>query len=466
MMNAFKVLVVDDDSHVCESVRELLAEQGFQVAVATSLSQAIQTVEKNPYEFAVAVIDLKLGEQDGLQLVEKVIKLNSDIAVAIYSGYGSVENVKQTFKAGAVDFIEKGGNRLDLLSTIKSLYNKFEETRSVTPFQPNTANEKLISLSGMVGRSNEMVEVVKAIFKFKSSDATVLIEGENGTGKDLAAKAVYQNSGRKNKPFVAVNLAAVNDGTEESELFGHVKGAFTSAIKDKKGLFEMANGGTLFLDEVGEAKPSLQAKLLRVLQDGTFIPVGSELSRQVDVRVIAATNRDLKKMVKSGLFREDLYYRLNVLNIRVPALRERTEDIEPLVSFFSQKLSERTGVKKRFLVRTIKQMEKYPWPGNIRELENMVENLWVMCDEPKIEPRHLDGKFFQKQEDGQNLPIVSTWQDFESWIRNKKIEFINQKLSQSRNKSEAAAKLGLPPSSLHHIMKIIGMYSNDNSEVS
>jgi two-component system response regulator HupR/HoxA len=252
----------------------------------------------------------------------------------------------------------------------------------------------------MIGKSKPMQSLYSLLDKIKYADTTVLIQGENGTGKELIAKAIHYNSHRKDKAFVIQNCSAFNDNLLESELFGHVKGSFTGALKDKKGLFEMADKGTFFLDEIGDTSPTMQVKLLRVLQEGTFTPVGSTEVRKVDVRIVAATNRNLKEMVEQGTFREDLYYRLNVINLRVPPLRERKEDIPLLVEAFLQKSSEAGGVSRRTLTkRALEKLYDYPWPGNVRELQNEMERVVVLAgDEAKILPEMLSSKILETAE--------------------------------------------------------------------
>ncbi len=252
----------------------------------------------------------------------------------------------------------------------------------------------------MIGKSKSMQTLYSLLDKIKFSETTVLIQGENGTGKELIAKSIHYNSQRKDRPFVIQNCSAFNDNLLESELFGHTKGAFTGAIKDKKGLFEMANFGTFFLDEIGDTSPTMQVKLLRVLQEGTFIPVGSTQQRKVDVRILAATNRDLKKMVADGTFREDLYYRLNVINIRVPTLKDRKEDIPLLSEFFLEKACERSKVPKKILTkRALEKLYDYNWPGNVRELQNEMERILVVSgNETKITADLLSGKIVEKSQ--------------------------------------------------------------------
>lgn len=306
----------------------------------------------------------------------------------------------------------------------------------------------------MIGKSKPMQALYTLLDKIKTADSTVLIQGENGTGKELIAKSIHYNSPRKDKPFVLQNCSAFNDNLLESELFGHVKGSFTGAIKDKKGLFEIADKGTFFLDEIGDTSPQMQVKLLRVLQEGTFTPVGSTEMKKVDVRIIAATNRNLREMVEKGTFREDLYYRLNVINIRVPPLRERKEDIPLLSEFFLQRVCESNGVQRRTLTkRALELLYDYQWPGNVRELQNEVERVVVLAgDETKISPEMLSPKIFEliqnTKHQGSRLQgkLKDAMEDLER-------DMIREGLRRTGwNKSKLAKELGISRAGL--IMKV------------
>lgn len=306
----------------------------------------------------------------------------------------------------------------------------------------------------MIGKSKPMQSLYALLDKIKGADSTVLIQGENGTGKELIAKAIHYNSNRKDKAFVIQNCSAFNDNLLESELFGHVKGSFTGALKDKKGLFEMADKGTFFLDEIGDTSPTMQVKLLRVLQEGTFIPVGATESRKVDVRIVAATNRNLKEMVEAGTFREDLYYRLNVINLRVPPLRERKEDIPLLAEFFMGKSSDSNGGGKRQLTkRALEKLYDYPWPGNVRELQNEMERLVVLAgDELKILPEMLSPKILEVSEKSkvQGARLQGKLKDA---LEDLEREMIREGLRRTGwNKSKLAKELGISRAGL--IMKV------------
>jgi transcriptional regulator with GAF, ATPase, and Fis domain len=307
----------------------------------------------------------------------------------------------------------------------------------------------------MIGKSKPMQALYSLLDKIKTADSTVLIQGENGTGKELIAKAIHYNSNRKDKPFVIQNCSAFNDNLLESELFGHVKGSFTGAIKDKKGLFEMADKGTFFLDEIGDTSPTMQVKLLRVIQEGTFTPVGSTEMRKVDVRIVAATNRNLKEMVEQGTFREDLYYRLNVINIRVPPLRERKEDIPLLAEFFLQKASEAQGLNRKYFLtkRALEKLYDYAFPGNVRELQNEMERAVVLAgEETKILPEMLSGKILESTEKSkvQGARLQGKLKDA---LEDLEREMIKEGLRRTGwNKSKLAKELGISRAGL--IMKV------------
>lgn len=306
----------------------------------------------------------------------------------------------------------------------------------------------------MIGKSKPMQSLYALMEKIKGADSTVLVQGENGTGKELIAKSIHYNSHRKDKPFVIQNCSAFNDNLLESELFGHVKGSFTGALKDKKGLFEMADKGTFFLDEIGDTSPQMQVKLLRVLQEGTFMPVGATESRKVDVRIVAATNRNLKEMVEQGTFREDLYYRLNVINIRVPALRERKEDIPFLVDFFLGKIHDTQGGPKRQITkRALEKLYDYPWPGNVRELQNEIERLCVLSgDEVKLMAELLSPKVLEAGEKNkvQGSRLQGKLKDA---LEDLEREMIREGLRRTGwNKSKLAKELGISRAGL--IMKV------------
>jgi two-component system, NtrC family, response regulator AtoC len=372
-----RVLVVDDEENIRLVLRTLLRKNGYEAEVAASAEEALALTEEFSPDFVIA--DVRMGGMSGIDLTRALSERGSSATVIVMSAYGSLELALEAMKAGAYDYIAKPFKQDEVLLTLR----KAEERESLRR-ENRALREQVRSTStfeAMIGRSAQIREVFRTIDKAAGFDTTVLIQGESGTGKELVARALHDRGRRKDRSFVAVNCGAIPDTLLESELFGHRRGAFTDASTDKPGLFEEAHEGTLFLDEIGELPLATQVKLLRVVQEGTLRRLGDTRDREVDVRVIAATVRDLKEEVDENRFREDLYYRLNVLTIHVPPLRERKDDIALLVDFFVEKSNARLGTAIRGLdARAKKLMLGYHWPGNVRELENVIERAIVLAD--------------------------------------------------------------------------------------
>lgn len=334
-----KILLVDDDQMIAEDFKRTLAsEPMFELSWVSSGAEAIKAISKTPRGYSVIIMDYLMPKMDGAETTKELLKINPDLLIAMYSGDQTREAIKTSHSAGAVEFLDKGISQSRLIESLKSFCKKFEDTYQVLQSEdsPNQLEEVIKSV-GMIGRSPKLAETARIIKSAAPSDCNVVIFGETGTGKELIARAIHNLSLRKTRPFIPINVATLSPELFESEMFGHIKGSFTGAVTDKVGKFKLAHGGTIFLDEIAELKPDLQARLLRVLQDGDFFPVGSNKPEKVDVRVIAASNIELEKAVKAGNFREDLFYRLNVLKIKTYPLRERIEDIRPLVLFFQRK---------------------------------------------------------------------------------------------------------------------------------
>ncbi len=376
-MSLGKILVVDDDRNLIELIRMRLETAGYDVITAVEADEA---VEKQKAEMAdLAIVDLQLAQSDGISLMEELHLIVPQMPVIILTGYGSIESAVDAIKRGAHNYLIKPFEPQDLLFHIKTaienrrLSSEIERLKGLLETRYNFSN--------IVARSDKMQKVLEAVSRIARTDSTVLLLGESGTGKDLIAKAIHLASDRKEKPFVPINCAAVPETLLESNLFGHEKGAFSGAIREAKGMFLKANGGTIFLDEIGDMPIAIQAKILRVLQERHFYPVGSEKLIEVDVRIIVATNKNLEEQVKQGLFREDLYYRIHVIPIHLPPLRERKEDIPLLATHFLEKSSRL--VKKEIKGLTPQAIQKlllYDWPGNVRELENVIEYAAAMTD--------------------------------------------------------------------------------------
>lgn len=376
-MSLGKLLVVDDDRNLVELIQMRLEKADYEVETSLNEDEAVEKAREQVFD--LALVDLQLVNKDGITLMEELHRILPEMPVIILTAYGSIESAVDAIKRGAYSYLTKPFEHRDLLLQIQ----KAIENRRLT-----TEIERLKGLLGerfsyanVVTRSERMQKVLESISRIASTESTVLLLGESGTGKDLIAKVIHLASDRKDKPFVAINCAALPETLLESNLFGHEKGAFSGAIRSVKGLFLQANEGTIFLDEIGDMPLSIQAKVLRVLQDKHFYPVGSERLVGVDVRIIVATNKNLEEQVKQGLFREDLYYRIHVIPIHLPPLRDRKEDIPLLVDHFLDKFREK--VKKDIKGLTPQAMQKlmlHDWPGNVRELENIIEYAAAMTD--------------------------------------------------------------------------------------
>ena len=376
-----KILVVDDDKNLLELVKMRLESSGYEVTTALQEEDAIEAVKSQVFD--LSVVDLQLIHRDGISLMEELHLILPDMPVIILTAYGTIESAVEAMKRGAYSYLTKPFEPQDLLLQIERALENRRLTSEIQRLKGLL--EERYDFTNMVARSEKMKRVLEMVSQIAKTESTVYIKGESGTGKELIAKSIHLASDRKNKSFVAINCAALPETLMESELFGHEKGAFTGAIRTKKGLFVQAHEGTLFLDEIGDMPLSIQAKLLRALQERQFYPVGSERPVEVDVRVIVATQKDLEGHVKQGLFREDLFYRIHVIPIYLPSLRERKEDIPPLVEYFLKKFSRQ--MKKEVKGLTPQAMQKlmlYEWPGNVRELENTIEYAVAMTQQDII----------------------------------------------------------------------------------
>lgn len=369
-----KILIIEDEAAIRRVLVKILSEEneGYEVAEAEDGLVGIESIKKEDYDLILC--DIKMPKMDGVEVLEAVKKLKPEIPIVMISGHGDLDTAVNTMRLGAFDYISKPPDLNRLLNTVRIALDRKELVVENTRLK-----KKVGQKYEMVGASNAIAQIKDMIEKVAPTEARVLITGHNGTGKELVAHWLHQKSERANGPMIEVNCAAIPSELIESELFGHVKGAFTSAAKDRAGKFEAANGGTIFLDEVGDMSLSAQAKVLRALQENKVQRVGSDKDIKVDVRVIAATNKDLKKEIEEGRFREDLYHRLAVILIRVPALNERRDDIPLLVDYFTQKIAEEHGTsEKKFSEKALKLLQDYDWTGNIRELRNVVERLIIL----------------------------------------------------------------------------------------
>lgn len=370
-----KILIIDDERAIRRALREILEFEDFQVDEAENGVEGLEKAKNTLYD--IIFCDIKMPQMDGMEVLDALIAQKIDTPVIMISGHGNIETAVDAIKKGAFDFIEKPLDLNRILVTIRNAKDRVvlvEETK-----QLKTTVRKFKG-SSIIGETEGIIKIKEMIEKVAPSDARVLITGANGSGKELVARSLHDLSNRKKMPFVEVNCAAIPSELIESELFGHEKGAFTSAVKDKKGKFELSSGGTLFLDEIGDMSPSAQAKVLRALQENVIQRVGSERDIKIDTRIVAATNKDLRQEIAEGRFREDLYHRLAVILIHVPSLNERREDIPMLAEYFIALVCSEHGIpKKEFTDEALVELQQTDWTGNIRELRNIVERLVILC---------------------------------------------------------------------------------------
>jgi len=383
-----KVMVVDDEVTMVQMVTEVLRAEGHQVVPFSSGHAALEAIETQAPDLVIADLNLEKSRTQGLEILQKARALNPPAVVIVITGFGTVESAVEAMKKGAYDYIEKPFKIDDLKLCIQRALS-YNKAISENVYLRRQLKEKY-QFKQIVGTSGRMQEVFRVIEKVADTDSTILILGESGTGKELVARALHFNSRRQFAPFIPVNCSALPENLLESELFGHRRGAFTGAVNDKKGLFQEADGGTIFLDEVGSMPPLLQSRLLRVLQDKEVRKVGDNTPVYVNVRVLAATNEPLEQKIKNGTFREDLYYRLNVIPLRLPSLRERKEDVPLLVAhFLKRKISAQTGQPFQVTRHAMGALCAYDWPGNVRELENVIERACALCENGVIQVSDL-----------------------------------------------------------------------------
>jgi DNA-binding NtrC family response regulator len=454
-----RILVVDDERIVCESCQRILEEESYEVECVLSGQEAIERMKADPFD--IVITDLKMPGVDGMEVLKSIREDYPDTVVIMITGFSTVETAVEAMKLGAFDYIPKPFTPDEVSIVVK----KALETRSLlleNIYLRQELREKY-GFHNIVGKSKKMQEIYRVIAKVAMTDSTVLIYGQSGTGKELIARAVHFNSPRREKPFVPVDCAVLSENLLESELFGHIRGSFTGAVSTKPGLFEVADGGTLFLDEVGNISLAIQAKLLRVLQEREFTPVGGTKPKKVDIRLIAATNKDLEKMIHDETFREDLYYRLNIVPITLPLLKDRQEDIPLLASHFLKKYAEEMGkVIKGFTPEAMKRLMKYSWPGNVRELENVVERSVVMIDDEMVRPEHLILPRTQEREEPMEVQAPHTsdeLKEIKKHLREKAVEdveraFVISALERNKwNVTRAAEEVGMLRPNFQALMK-------------
>jgi two-component system nitrogen regulation response regulator NtrX len=450
---ARSILVVDDEASIIQSLDGVLSDEGFDVQNAANGLEALERIEDEIPD--LVLLDIWMPDLDGIETLVKIKETYPHLQVVMMSGHGTIETAVKATKLGAYDFIEKPLSLEKVLLTIQNAleHNRLEE-------EINLLKEKEKGRHRITGSSEAIRDLKEQIRIVAPTNAWVLISGENGTGKELVAHTIHQLSRRSQKPMVEVNCAAIPEELIESELFGHEKGAFTGAGGMRRGKFDLAHEATLFLDEIGDMSLKAQSKTLRILQEQKFERVGGSKTIRVDVRVIAATNKDLEAEIEKGTFREDLYFRLNVIPIRVPPLRERVEDIPALLEEFTREVSLNTSLPaKRFSEESVRLLQQYHWPGNVRELKNLVERLVIMTASDEIQPSDIPPPFNRGEAGGEDREVSSA--DFDTY-REAKAEFekafISKKLKEyNGNVSQTAEAIGIERSNLHKKIKAYGL---------
>ena len=445
-----RILIIDDEAAIRESLDTLLTLEGFTVSMAADGAAGLDLVSRNEYD--LLLLDLALPGETGIDLLPRITAIQQNLPIIMITAYGTMGNVVDAIRAGAENFVQKPWDNEKLLADIRTAIARHRAEEEVV--QLKRTLKQRYNFENIVGKSDPMLRLFDVVAQIAPSRSTVLLQGESGTGKELIAKAIHSNSPRRDKPFVAVNTGAVPSELLESTLFGHVKGAFTSAVSAKKGLFEVANGGTLFLDEIGTMGMDMQAKILRVLQDRRFMHLGGTTEIQVDVRIVAATNVNLQEAVREGRFREDLFYRLNVICLELPPLRSRREDIPLLAAHFLRYYADENGTENRSLSpEALRVLMDYEWPGNVRELENAMERGVVLSTTrtitPDLLPSQLTGSTYSASllDHKPDASLFDLMEEIERRIISDRLERCHW------NQTEAAEHFKIPLSTLNQKIK-------------
>jgi DNA-binding NtrC family response regulator len=438
------LLIADDDPVARDLLAEVLAREGYRVRAAAGGKECLRLAEGEPFD--LALIDLRMPDLDGLQVLKRLASIQPGVPVLILTAFATIETAIEAIRAGAYDYLSKPFRMEEIRVVVQRTLEARRLARENRQYRQELRER--FGVENLVGHSPQMVEIYKLVARVANLDATVLIQGETGTGKELVARAIHYASPRADRPFVVVDCAALPETLFESELFGHERGAFTGAVAARRGLFETADGGTCFLDEIGELSPALQAKLLRVLQERVVRRVGGNESTPVNLRIIAATNRDLKKLVEEGAFREDLFFRLSVVTMVVPPLRERPQDIPLLAQHFLQKYARAYGKPVAgFAPAALNRLGEYHWPGNVRELEHAVERAVALCSSGILLLEDLPSQLRAGVIPGPRLPLPGmTLEDVKRWYVNRVLEEVGG------NKLRAAELLGIDRRTLYRIL--------------
>ncbi|UCE82398.1 MAG: sigma-54-dependent Fis family transcriptional regulator [Deltaproteobacteria bacterium] len=445
------IMIVDDEPSIRTSLEGVLEDEGYKAIAASSGEEALKIMEEEVPD--LVFLDIWMPGIDGIETLKRMRELYPGLQVIMISGHGTIETAVSATKLGAFDFIEKPLSLEKTLLTVKNAFNyRRLKDENIILRQQAKGQYKLTGKGPAIRQLQETIERVAP------TQATVLITGENGTGKELVARAIHHLSPRNTRPLVEVNCAAIPEDLIESELFGHERGAFTGANERRRGRFDMANNGTLFLDEIGDMSLKTQAKILRILEEQRFERVGGTKTFQVDVRIIAATNKDLKQEIEEGWFREDLYYRLNVIPLQVPPLRERTEDIPSLVEDFLEEFARESSIAKKSVADdVISVLQRQPWPGNVRELKNFIERLVILVSDEVIELQHLPASFLESYDPVTAINVLDQANFKEAKIQFEK-EYLRKKLAEYNwNISKTAGAIGIERSHLHRKLKAYGI---------
>ncbi|MFO7821613.1 MAG: sigma-54 dependent transcriptional regulator [Lentisphaeria bacterium] len=441
MADKAKVLVVDDEISIVEVLKALLTREGYEVTTASDGEEALEALRADKFELMIS--DIRMQPMDGITLLQKARKLQEHLAVIMITAYATVETAVEAMKNGAFDYVCKPFKIDELILTVERALSYEHALRENATLKENLRTR--YHFEYIVGDSKAMRRVYAMIEKVARTNSTILIRGESGTGKELVARALHDYSRRNEKPFVAINCAALPETLLESELFGYVKGAFTGANKFKKGLFESAEGGTLFLDEIGSIPVDMQQKLLRALEEREIRPVGATDAVPIDVRIVAASNENLEEKIKTGDFREDLYYRLSVIPIELPPLRKRPEDVKLLIKHFLKILNDQENREIDVESTAVQALESYEWPGNVRELENVMSRAATLCDEGTIKLQDLPEKIQKAAAEGEKNKAKSAPENqrgvsLKAFLRSKEQDYIQYALDQCGGDKEKAAK--------------------------
>ena len=461
MKDKARILVVEDEQDMLLGIRKILSKEGHIVQIAETGSIGTKKVEESSFD--IIITDLKMPGVDGMQLLRKAKEVNFDTMVIVITGYGTVKSAVEAMKLGAYDYITKPFDPERIKAVVRKAIKQIALTNENIYLKQKV--KEASDFQNIIGKSQKMREVFKIIDKVARTDTTVLIVGKSGTGKELIARYIHYNSPRKDKIFVPVNCGTLRESLLESELFGHEKGSFTGAVSTKRGLMEIASGGTFFFDEVSDVSLPIQGKLLRVLQEHDFMRVGGTSTITTDIRVITATNKDLEQCIKEGTFREDLYYRLNVVSVQLPLLRERKEDILPLAQFFLRRFSKKVGREISEIPQDVlRVLTGYDWPGNVRELENAIERTVVLATGKAIKVSHLPGKLLEAHIDSGPVFTGLSYKEAKHQVLDSFTkQFVKRLLRMSKGSvSQAAREARMDSANFRRLMRKYGIEAGES----